>query len=180
LLSRDLSRVSSHSWTDADISPQEAMYPIVVLRAGGGAMSSDYTSIAENLASYGYVVVSMDAPYRTVITAFSDGRVAYRNTQGDFDSMPYAAGEKFATQLMRVWIEDVKFILYRLHELNANDPSGRFKGKLDLSDGAWCKSLFPSPRMLPLRLTWISWASVFASSSIPCIQAKRAASPARQ
>ena len=55
-------------------------------------MSSDYTSIAEDLASQGYVVVSMDAPYRTVITAFPDGRVAYRNTQSDFDSMPYAIG----------------------------------------------------------------------------------------
>ena len=132
LLSRDLSRVRSHSWTDADVSPQEAMYPVVVLRAGGGAMSSDYTSIAEDLASHGYVVVSMDAPYRTVITAFSDGRVAYRNTQSDFDSMPYAVGEKFATQLMGVWIEDVKFVLRQLQQLNVKNPAGRFKGRLDL------------------------------------------------
>jgi pimeloyl-ACP methyl ester carboxylesterase len=132
LLSRDLSRVRSASWTDADVSSQEAMYPVVVLRAGGGAMSSDYTSIAEDLASHGYVVVSMDAPYRTVITAFPDGRVAYRNTQTDFDSMPYAAGEKFATQMMGAWIEDVKFVLRQLQELNAKDPGGRFTGRLDL------------------------------------------------
>lgn len=132
LLSRDLSRVRSHSWSYADVSPQEAMYPVVVLRAGGGALSSDYTSIAEDLASHGYVVVSIDAPYRTVVTAFSDGRVLTRNAQSDFDSMPYAVAEKSATQAMGVWVEDVKFTLYRLGELNANDPSGRFKGKLDL------------------------------------------------
>ena len=131
LLSRDLSRVQSHSWSDAVVSPQEPMYPVIVLRAGGGAMSSDYTSIAEDLASHGYVVVSMDAPYRTVITAFPDGRVAYRNTQSDFDSMPYAAGEKLATQLMGVWIADVKFVLQQMHELNAKSPTGRFTGRLD-------------------------------------------------
>jgi len=95
-------------------------------------MSSDYTSIAEDLASHGYVVVSIDAPYRTVITAFADGRVAYRNTQSDFDNMPYAVGEKFATQLMGVWIADLKFVLQQLQELNAKDPAGRFKGRLDL------------------------------------------------
>jgi len=74
------------------------MYPVVVLRASGGALSSDYTSLAEDLASHGYVVVSIDAPYRTVVTAFPDGRVVVRNTQSDFDSMPYAVGEKAATQ----------------------------------------------------------------------------------
>lgn len=132
LLSRDLSRVKSHSWSDTAVSQQEAMYPVVVLRAGGGALSSDYTSIAEDLASHGYVVVSIDAPYRTVVTAFPDGRVALRNTQSDFDSMPYAVGEKAATRVMGVWVEDVKFVLQRLKELNLNDPSGRFEGRLDL------------------------------------------------
>ena len=105
---------------------------MVVLRAGGGAMSSDYTSIAEDLASQGYVVVSIDAPYRTVITAFPDGRAAYRNTQSDFDSVPYAVGEKFATELMGVWIKDLKFVLQQLQKLDAKDPAGRFKSRLDL------------------------------------------------
>jgi predicted dienelactone hydrolase len=132
LLSRDLSRVKSHSWNDTAVSQQEAMYPVIVLRAGGGALSLDYTSIAEDLASHGYVVVSIDAPYRTVVTAFPDGRVALRNTQSDFDSMPYAVAEKAATQAMGVWVEDVKFVLHRLKELNLNDPSGRFEGRLDL------------------------------------------------
>jgi predicted dienelactone hydrolase len=132
LLSRDLSRVKSHSWSESAVSQQEAIYPVIVLRAGGGALSSDYTSIAEDLASHGYVVVSIDAPYRTVVTAFPDGRVALRNTQSDFDSMPDAAAEKAATQAMGVWVEDVEFVLQRLKELNSNDPSGRFEGRLDL------------------------------------------------
>ncbi len=105
LLSRNLSRVKSHSWSDTALARQESTYPVVVLRAGGGALSSDYTSIAEDLASHGYVVVSIDAPYRTVITAFPDRRVALRKTQSDFDSMPYAAAEKAATQAMGVWVE---------------------------------------------------------------------------
>jgi len=132
LLSRDPQRVESHSFHEADVSATEAAYPVVILRAGGGALSSDYTSLAEDLASHGYVVVSFDAPYRTVITAFPDGRVMERNAQSDFDSMPYAAAEKAATQAMSAWVMDVKFVLDRLMKLNLDDPTGRFKGRLNM------------------------------------------------
>jgi dienelactone hydrolase len=132
LLSRDLTRVETHSWTDAEVSSEQAMYPVVILRAGGGALSSDYTTLAEDLASHGYVVVSFDAPYRTVITAFPDGRVAIRAAGGDFDRMPSSTTQHLATQLMNVWIADLKFVLDQLQELNANDPTGRFKGRFDM------------------------------------------------
>jgi predicted dienelactone hydrolase len=133
LLSRDLTRVETNSWTDAEISDEQAMYPVVILRAGGGALSSDYSTIAEDLASHGYVIVSFDAPYRTVITAFPDGRVAIRAAGGDFDrALPSSATQHLATQLMNVWIADLKFVLDQLQELNANDPAGRFKGRFDM------------------------------------------------
>jgi dienelactone hydrolase len=132
LLSRDLTRVETHSWTDAEVSSERAMYPVVILRAGGGALSCDYTTLAEDLASHGYVVVSFDAPYRTVITAFPDGRVAIRAAGVDFDRMPSSTAQHLATQLMNGWIADLKFVLDQLRELNANDPTGRFKGKFDM------------------------------------------------
>ena len=97
------------------------------------SLQSDYTTLAEDLASHGYIVVSFDAPYRTVITAFPDGRVATRAAGGDFDRCPpFTTTQHLATQLMSVWIADLKFALDQLHELNANDPTGRFKGKFDL------------------------------------------------
>jgi dienelactone hydrolase len=132
LLSRDLTRVEVHSWSDAEVSSQQAMYPVLILRAGGGALSSDYTTLAEDLASHGYIVVSFDAPYRTVITAFPDGRVALRAAGGDFDRMPSSATQHLVTQLMSAWIADFKFVLDQLQELNANDRTGRFKGKFDM------------------------------------------------
>lgn len=133
LLSKDLTRVQEHSWSDAPVSSEQTMFPVVILRAGGGALSSDYTTLAEDLASYGYIVVSFDAPYRTVITALPDGRVAMRAAAGDFDTAPSSPGtQHFATQLMSAWIADTKFVLDQLHQLNANDPTGRFTGKFDL------------------------------------------------
>lgn len=46
--------------------------------------------------------------------------------------MPYAVGEKFATRVMGVCIEDLEFVLQQLQKLNAGDLGGRFRGRLDL------------------------------------------------
>jgi hypothetical protein len=135
LLSKDLARVQVHSWKDAQVSNQQGMFPVIILRAGGGALSTDYTTLAEDLASHGYIVVSFDAPYRTVVTAFPDGRVALRTAGGDFDTAPSSPGtQHLANQLIGAWIADTKFVLDQLQQLNANDPTGRFKGKFDLQE----------------------------------------------
>jgi predicted dienelactone hydrolase len=63
-LTRDLSQVHAHSPRDAALSPLDASYPVVILRAGAGAPTTDYTTLAEDLASRGYVVVGFDAPPR--------------------------------------------------------------------------------------------------------------------
>jgi dienelactone hydrolase len=134
LLSRNLARVETHSWTDADVSPEQSSYPVVLLRAGGGALSTDYTSLAEDLASHGYVVVSFDAPYRTVIMPFPDGRVIARSGRDDVESMPHAEAERFADRLMSAWVADGKFVLDKLQQLNAGDPASRFKGRLNMQE----------------------------------------------
>jgi predicted dienelactone hydrolase len=62
LLTRDLALVRTHSTPDPDVSPEQRAYPVVILRAGGGALTTDFTTLAEDLASHGYIVVGFDAP----------------------------------------------------------------------------------------------------------------------
>jgi predicted dienelactone hydrolase len=97
-------------------------------------LSTDYTSLAEDLASHGYVVVSFDAPYRTVVMPFPDGRVTIRSGRDNVESMPHAEAERFANRLMIAWIGDMKFVLDRLQQLNTDDATGRFKGKLNMQE----------------------------------------------
>src|SRR5437763_8346831 len=75
LLTRDLSKVHGHSARDPDVSPQQRSYPVVIMRAGASVPVMNYSTLAEDLASYGYVVVGFDAPYRTGLVVFPDGRV---------------------------------------------------------------------------------------------------------
>jgi predicted dienelactone hydrolase len=133
LLSRDAARVESHSWNDAAVAKNQAPWPVVILRAGGGALTSDFTSMAEDLASHGYVVVGFDAPYRTVLTAFPDGRVMTRVPSANIEAAPGRVPAQAATELMGAWVADVEFVLDRLQGLNAGDPAGQFTGRLDLA-----------------------------------------------
>ena len=97
------------------------------MRSGVGALATDYTTIAEDLASQGYVVVGADAPYTTTVVAFPDGRVIHKTPQGS------PGGQEIsANKVINLWSSDTRFILDKLTYLNEKDPSGIFKGKLDM------------------------------------------------
>jgi predicted dienelactone hydrolase len=102
------------------------------MRPGLGALTTDFTTLAEDLASHGYVVVGFDAPYRTTLVVLPDGRVVTRRPEDNPETLPAAERDRLVDRLMALWCADVTFIVDRLEELNRRDPSGRFTGRLDL------------------------------------------------
>src|SRR6059036_3027213 len=119
---------------NSDVSPQQRSYPVVILRAGASAEVWNYSSLAEDLASHGYVVVGFDAPYRTSVVVFPDGRVIRRRPENNPELVfgrPDSAGR--INQLLAAWTGDIAFVLDRLEQLNRSDASGRFTGRLDMA-----------------------------------------------
>ena len=135
-LTRDTSLVRAHSVLEAAVSPVEATYPVVLMKSGIGALATDYTTLAEDLASHGYVVVGSDAPYSAFIVVFPDGRVATRTPAGNpSEDIPETERERVANQLIPVWAADTQFEVNQLERLNVadpNDPMGKFRGRLNL------------------------------------------------
>src|SRR6202790_735661 len=131
-LTRDLSRVRTHGIRDAEVSPQQRSYPVVFMRAGLAALTTDYTTLAEDLASHGYVVVGFDAPYRSFVVMFPDGRVIARAPKNNADLLGGSQQEQLANKLAQAWSADMGLALDQLERLNTSDPSGRFLGRLDM------------------------------------------------
>jgi dienelactone hydrolase len=131
-LTRDLSRVRVHSIHASDISTQDRSYPVVLMRAGLAAETTAYTSLAEDLASHGYVVVGFDAPYRTIVVVLPDGKGIERAPENDADRFSGSKQQQVATRLVQAWSSDMGFVLDQLERLNTSDPSGRFFGRLDM------------------------------------------------
>lgn len=131
-LTRDLSRVHAHSLLDAPLSPQRPAYPVVLLRGGGATLTTDYTTLAEDLASHGYVVVGFDAPHRSWLVVLPDGTIIPRASQNDLDGVDGSQADRRAETLARAWAADCGFVVDQLERLNTSESSGRFQGRLDL------------------------------------------------
>ncbi len=132
-LTHDLSRVHTHSILNSEISPQQPAYPVVVMRAGSTALTADYSILAEDLASHGYVVVGLDAPYRTAVVVFPDGRVVTKAAQNEPEFVSGRDLDRLADKLLPAWCADIGFVLDQLERLNASDPSGKLTGRLDMA-----------------------------------------------
>ncbi len=136
LLTRDRSKVHAHSIRNADVSPQQQSYPVVIMRAGASSEVWNYSTLAEDLASHGYVVVGFDAPYRTMVVVFPDGRVMRRTPENNAElceDVPQAQQSDCVSKVLTAWTTDTAFVLDRLAQLNTADASRKFKGRLDLT-----------------------------------------------
>jgi predicted dienelactone hydrolase len=136
LLTRDLRNVHTHSIPNPDVSPQQQSYPVVIMRAGASSEVWNYSTLAEDLASHGYVVVGFDAPYRTRVVVFPDGRVRRRTPENNpelCEAQEQAQQSACVSKVLTAWTTDIAFVLDRLAELNTSDASGKFTGHLDMA-----------------------------------------------
>jgi hypothetical protein len=134
LLRQDLARVHSHSYPDLPLASAREIYPLLILQPGLGPILPDYTTLAEALASSGYIVVGSTPTGSASVVAFNDGEVISGTTQGNIseDATPEQT-RRILGSLVQVWAEDNRFVLDQAEQLNLADPAGRFTGRIDLT-----------------------------------------------
>jgi dienelactone hydrolase len=74
--------VRSHARVGADVLAGQSPLPVVVLSPGHATNVEFYASLAEDLASRGFVVLGINHPYDVAAVALSDGRVAVLPAEG--------------------------------------------------------------------------------------------------
>jgi len=122
---------SRHSIRDSDLSPEQEPYPVVILRAGASANVWNYSTLAEDLASHGYVVVGFDAPYRSFYRCFprrqDNDTIPENNPELCLEKTGQGAGHcanRLLTGGPRTW----RFVLDRLERLNTSDAFRQVHG----------------------------------------------------
>lgn len=122
--------LNSHAYYDAKLSNKKEKYPMVILSHGWKSFSELHTDFAEDLASHGYIVVTIDHSYGAQAVRFNDGSVIHL----DKEALPRIARpsefSKASQQLAMTYGEDIGMVLDELERLN--QESKRFKGRLDL------------------------------------------------
>ena len=132
LVTRDVSKVRVHSVDGAPLAPTPRSFPVLLMRGGASAPVWNYTTLAENLASYGYVVVGFDIPYRTKTVVMANGAVATRPPENDPELAAERHDDATIQRLIDAWTRDLSRATDHLTRLNVSDPTGLFTGRLDL------------------------------------------------
>lgn len=139
-LTVDQANAHSHAVESPTLPAHPLLFPVVLMKPGYGALALQYSALAEDLASHGYVVLGSDSPHTTPVVVYEDGRVAFRTPAGHPPEGREGTRSKLApgqpNDLMlpvaRVWVDDLRFMLDRLQEINAAGSSQGFAGRLDL------------------------------------------------
>jgi len=97
-------------------------FPIVLFSHGWQGTRSEYTTVAEDLASHGYAVFGIDHPYMGRV-ALSDALVT-EPTEDQFVS---------PAEIKDWYAKDVQFAIDEISRLNAAGPDKTFTGRLNLS-----------------------------------------------
>lgn len=131
---RDFKKVNTHSFHEPSVSSVYAHYPVILFRGGLSTLAPEYTSLLENWASHGYIVVGLDAPSLSRIYITSDNRVIERTNENNPDingsiedlnkMMPRMAGE---------WATNATVTLNYLDSLIQISNPNQWSGRMDLN-----------------------------------------------
>ena len=120
-----------HARTDAPLAAVPAALPVLLFFPGLGWLPTDYSTVAEDLASHGYVVVGVAPTGLSALVQLPDGREVPRSL---------GFGPSIGTDQVHAH-EDAAFVMTLLRRLST-DEIGELATRLDLSRvGAFGHSL---------------------------------------
>ena len=127
-----LALASTHSYPEAPLSDAEEQYPVIVYSHGWRSFRTANVDQSEALASHGYVVVSVDHTYGSIMTVLPDGRAIASDSAAlpEEEEVGPQAYQEAAQKLVEVYAADLAFVLDSMEIVNEEDD--RFAGRLDL------------------------------------------------
>ncbi|HDP77217.1 MAG TPA: hypothetical protein ENN47_03340 [Mesotoga infera] len=128
-----LYRVRTNSFVDAPPSVNSSGWPIIILLLGWSSISELHTSLAETLASSGYLVAGIEHPGACAVVTFSDNSIYYFLGNDLLDGLPESTRENKLRFLSEYLSRDIDYVIEFLEEMN-EDPYSDFYERLNMKD----------------------------------------------
>jgi predicted dienelactone hydrolase len=133
-VSADYQNVEANSKLSPAFSQAVSVAPLILISPGRGVERFGNTTIAEDVASHGYLVAAVDMPEIGYLI-YPEGYIALPNPQfrpsRELMSGPYEKVDKFFEEPTEIGRQDLELALQNIRRLNQTDPTGRFVGKID-------------------------------------------------
>ena len=136
-LSSDYRNTQTNSYLRAKLSKKVDTCPLTIIVPGRGTERFLYTTIAEELASNGFIVASIDLP-EIGFVLYQDGFVLkpsdeYKPPRGMMAG-PYERVDAFFEKPTEIGYQDLLFTINKLSQLNNNDINNRLTNKIDMDN----------------------------------------------
>ncbi|WAL63844.1 alpha/beta hydrolase [Amycolatopsis cynarae] len=123
--------VHDHAFADVPAAP--GRFPVAVLEPGMGFAAPQYTALAENLASHGYLVAGVTPTYSANLTVLNGRAVAATEAgnppESGADDLHAAQAQTTGDRLVGIWAADASFTAARISALDRE--TGLFAGHVD-------------------------------------------------
>lgn len=127
----EVNDINTQVYKDGRLSNKKNKYPVVLFSHGLGVSNWNYQWMTRELASQGFIVVSIDHSHFSFGTEFQDGRfmpIAPQFLPGN--AIPQL--DEYDDYVNNIWVKDIQFVIQQLGTLNKKDK--KFKNKLDLTN----------------------------------------------
>jgi predicted dienelactone hydrolase len=123
----------THARWNAPFALSNGAFPLLLLNPAWNGRRTYYMYLVEDLVSQGYVVVGIDHTGNSGPTAFPDGHVLQplKDPRLDFSIRSYAELNAFGAQQLEIQVDDDRFVLDQLQQLN-QAPSNWLYRRLDM------------------------------------------------
>jgi predicted dienelactone hydrolase len=131
-----LELVKTHAVRDVDIAKSNSTFPVVLFTPSWHGLRNQDMFVVENLVSHGFVIVGVDHPYGSGVTAFPDGRRILAPPDKFIDTSSESTlrdTKQIAEEQVRIRATDLVFVLDSLESLNKKGGLGLLTGRLDFS-----------------------------------------------
>jgi hypothetical protein len=120
----DFEAIKVHAVQDAPVAA--GTFQVVILEPGMGFSAPQYTAIAENLASHGYLVAGVTPTYSANLTVL-DGKAVRGNKAGNLPDVGGHSGRTLeeGNRLVDLWAADARFVAGQVVGLQ-----GQFAGRV--------------------------------------------------
>ena len=120
----------TQSISEAAVVSGSVSFPVILISHGWTSIRSMHTSLAQELASQGYIVAAIDHTYGAAVAVFPDDRVIYANEEALPSDVPDDEFQHAANTLATVWAADIRFVFDHLQILRDGDDL--FRERIDL------------------------------------------------
>jgi dienelactone hydrolase len=124
-----LDTLKAHAISVNPISSAQQTYPVIIFSPGFGSPVALYTTLLEELASHGYIVMGINYPYVTNPVVFPDGNIIKQASE------PREKQQRDESRALerKTWIADIQFVIDQCEKINAQDTNNILTNKLDMN-----------------------------------------------